>query len=418
MTDAIRRLAVLSVHTSPLDQPGTGDGGGLNVYVLEVARRLAARGVAVDIFTRAAAADLPAVVELGERLHVHHVMAGPRRPIAKSTLHTHLSAFLLGVERRAETVVGHGGYDVIHAHYWMSGWVGRRLRQRWGVPLVQTFHTLARVKDAARGAGEPPEPGVRLLVEEQLVGDADRIVVPVCDEARLLHRSYGTSGARLAVVSPGVDLDVFHPAPAGEPREAPGGDGPLLLFVGRLQPLKAPDVAVRTLARVRDHVPDARLLVVGGASGNGHGRTGPDELLALARSLAVGPAVAVAPARPQGDLADVYRAADVVVVPSRSESFGLVALEAQACGTPVVAARVGGLQAVVGDGGTLVDGHDPSDHAAAVVTYLRDPARRAHAAAAGVRAARQASWDRTVDGILAVYRDVSGITARVQGAGA
>ncbi|MDP8927818.1 MAG: glycosyltransferase, partial [Actinomycetota bacterium] len=254
----VRRVAIISLHTSPLDQPGAGDGGGLNVYVLEVARRLAARGVEIDVFTRATHPADPPVLKLEERLAVHHIEAGPRKQLPKDALSNHLCAFLLALESH---LAGRGrDYDVVHAHYWLSGWVGRQLRRRWRVPLVQSFHTLARVKNAALAPGDEPEPVVRLLAEERLVEEADRIVVSVCGEASLLHSTYGISGRRLAVVPPGVDLDVFHPGPAANPPDAPPGDGPLLLFVGRLQPLKSPDVAVRTLAHVRLEVPDARLL--------------------------------------------------------------------------------------------------------------------------------------------------------------
>ncbi|HEX2029347.1 MAG TPA: glycosyltransferase [Nitriliruptorales bacterium] len=418
MSSRLRRLAVLSVHTSPLDQPGTGDGGGLNVYVREVGRRLAASGIHVDAFTRTTSPGAPPVVEVDDLFAVHHIDAGPRAPLPKEVLTNHLCAFLLGLEAHVERLGIDRRYDALHAHYWMSGWVGLALRQRWDVPLIQTFHTLAAVKNRALVPGEPPEPVLRVLAEQRLVARADRIVVPACGEARLLHRGFGASGGRLAVVAPGVDPDVFHPGESPDPPEAPPGSGPLLLFAGRLQPLKAPDVAVRTLALVRRQVRDARLLVVGGTSGNGAGRCGPDELRALAVGLGVADAVRIAPARPQPELALLYRAADVVLVPSRSESFGLVALEAQACGTPVVAAKVGGLEAVVGGGGTLVEGHHPSDHSAAVVAYLTDPARRAHAAAQGIRAAGHATWDHTVERLLSVYADVAGVTAAARGAGA
>lgn len=403
----VRRVAMVSVHTSPLDQPGTGDGGGLNVYVMETGRRLAARGVQVDVFTRASSPDLDPIVYAADGFAVHHVVAGPRSPIDKNELPDHLWAFLLGTENH---VNAHGisrAYDALHSHYWLSGWVGRRLRDRWGVPLVQSFHTLARVKNAALAPDDEPEPTVRLQAEASIVDEADRIIVPVCGEARMLHRTYGTSGARLSVVRPGVDLDRFRSdGPAEVPPEAPPGDGPLLLFVGRLQPLKGPDVAIRTLAEVRRDVPDTRLLMIGGASGSGRDLSTPQHLRTMAAELGVADAVGVGPARPQQVLSRIYRAADVLLVPSRSESFGLVALEAQASGTPVVAANVGGLRAVVDGGGTLVDGHDPRAHADAVLEFLRDDELRAHTSAAGIRNAAGASWERTVDGLIEVYREV------------
>jgi D-inositol-3-phosphate glycosyltransferase len=395
----VRRVAVLSVHTSPLDQPGRGDGGGLNVSVREVAVRLARRGVEVDVFTRRADAETPDTVELADGVWVHHITAGPRRPIDKREVANHLCAFLLALQRHPTA----GSHDLVHAHYWLSGWVGRRVAERWGVPLVQTFHTIGVLKNEHLAPTDRPEPPLRLVAEERVARGADRVLVLTCGEARLLHRAYGLSGARLTVVPAGVDLARFSPGP-GPRRPGP----PRLLFVGRLQPLKGPDVAVRTLAEIRRQLPDARLRIVGGTSGNGHGTAGPDELLALADALGVADGLELEPPLDQDALAARYRGADVVLVPSRSETFGLVALEAQACGTPVVAADVPGLEAVVGDGGTLVTGHDPTDHAAAAVAYLTDPDRAAAAAAAGIRTARTATWEHTVDRLLAVYGEVAG----------
>ena len=417
----VNRVALISVHTSPLAQPGTGDGGGLNVYVREVAARLAERGVHVDIFTRRSHPDQPATVTLTPGVDVHHLAAGPLRPVDKDALANHLCAFVLALQRHPTA----GQHEVIHAHYWLSGWVGRRLAPRWGVPLIQTFHTLGALKNATLAPGDRPEPALRLLAEERVARDADRVLVLTCGEARLLHRTYGLSGQRLTVVPAGVDLARFGP---GKPSSAPPetsadpatattarAGAPQLLFVGRLQPLKGPDVAIRTLAEVRRTVPDAWLRIVGGASGNGRGTTDPIELRALAEELGVGDAVVLEDALDQDTLAERYRAADVLLAPSRSETFGLVALEAQACGTPVVAADVPGLEAVVRDGGTLVPGHDERDHAAAVVGYLLDPARSAAARRAGIAAAREATWERTADRSLEVYGEVVAARAAVRG---
>lgn len=404
----VRRVAVLSVHTSPLEQPGTGDGGGLNVYVLQVARRLASRGVAVDVFTRRTSPHQPEVVEVADGLRVIRVTAGPPQPVAKDDLTNHLCSFALAMLREHAPI-----YDVIHAHYWMSGWVARRVADRWDVPFVQTFHTLGVLKNATLAPGDVPEPPLRLAAERRIARAADKVVGLTCGEARLLHRTFGLSGADIAVVPAGVDLDVFSPAeepgvpPVSVAADLPEGEGPLLLFVGRLQPLKGPDIAVRTLAEVRRTVPDARLLVVGGSSGNGNGRTGPADLLELAGQLGVTDAVRVVPARPQERLADLYRAADVVLAPSRSETFGLVALEAQACATPVVAADVSGLAYVVRAGGVRVQGHDPVEHAAAVVDVLTTPGRAQELGREGRRTAASASWDRTVDRLLGVYGGVT-----------
>jgi D-inositol-3-phosphate glycosyltransferase len=401
----VHRVALLSVHTSPLDQPGTGDGGGLNVYVREVAEGMAEQGVEVDVFTRRTDPMQPASVVIAPGVTVHHLAAGPPEPIDKHEVTNHLCAFLLALQSHPTA----GTHDVLHAHYWLSGWVGRRIAPRWGVPLVQTFHTLGVLKNATLAPGDVPEPPLRLHAEERVARSADRVLVLTCGEARLLHTTYGLSGARLTVVPAGVDLDRFSPRPLattalGAP-VAPEAT-PELLFVGRLQPLKGPDIALRTLAEVRRAVPGARLRVVGGASGNGQGRTGPAELRALAEELGIADAVIFEDALAQDELAKRYRSAAVLLAPSRSETFGLVALESQACGTPVVGADVPGLEAVVRGGGTLVPNHDPVDHAAAVVRLLTDPAHAAAARRAGLAAARAASWDRTVERLLAVYADV------------
>lgn len=399
----VRRVALLSVHTSPLDQPGSGDGGGLNVYVSEVARRLGARGVEVDIFTRATAPGEPVRVPFADGVTVHRLVAGPPAPVDKDALVNHLCSYVLEAARHAR------GYDLVHAHYWLSGWVGRRLARRCGIPLVQTFHTFGMMKNRHLAPGDVPERPLRLAAEERIARAADRIAVLTCGEARLLHREWRVSGSRIMVVPAGVDMEKFGPqATAHDPAVAAQlpRARPLLAFVGRLQPLKAPDVAVRTLAAVRRTHPTAELVIVGGTSGSGRGRTGPEQLSALAADLGVADAVHLLPAQPQDRLAALYRQADLVLVPSRSETFGLVALEAQACGTPVVAADVGGLPGVVRDGGTLVAGHEPADHAAAAARYLDDPELARATGTAGVAFAATATWDRTVDRLLDVYRAV------------
>ncbi len=402
----VARVALLSVHTSPLAQPGTGDGGGLNVYVRETARRMAARGVHVDVFTRWADASLPQRVTLEEGIEVHHIEAGPRKPLAKGEIANQLCSFLLALQRHPTA----GSHDVLHAHYWLSGWVGRRLATRWNTPLVQTFHTLGVLKNANLAPGDAPESPLRLAAEHRVAHDADRLLVLTCGEARLLHSSYGISGSSLTVVPAGVDLSRFVPRPSA-PSSA---DGPELLFAGRLQPLKGPDLAVRILAEVRRTVPNARLRIVGGTSGDGAGAMSPRDLRVLADELGVAGAVELEPAVDQQELVARYHAADVVLVPSRSETFGLVALEAQACGAPVVAAAVPGLEAVVGAGGTLVPGHDPRDHAAAVIRYLQDPGLADRASRAGVATGRASSWDRTVDRLLQVYGEVAAASKVVE----
>lgn len=402
MNGSLNRIALLSVHTSPLDTPGTGDGGGLNVYVRQVATRLAARGINVDIYTRRRVAGQPAVDHSEPGVTVHHIPVGPPSTVPRDQLVSLLPEFTDAVAAHAQT----NGTELVHSQYWLAGVVAARLRAELNVPFVHTFHTLGVLKNATLAPRDTPEPYVRLAAEREICATADRLLVLTCGEARLLHRTHGVTGARIDVVPAGVDNHRFTP---GEPRRtAPRKRAPKLLFVGRLQPLKGPDVAIRTLAALRRSIADVTLTIVGGVSGNGDGVSGPDELAALATKLGVFDAVTLVDAVPQTQLAAFYRDADVVLVPSRSETFGLVALEAQACGTPVVAAAVSGLQAVVGSAGVLVTGHDPADHAQAAKALLVDPARWQAAANAGVAAANRSTWDHTADRLLRSYTSVVG----------
>jgi D-inositol-3-phosphate glycosyltransferase len=399
----VRRVGLISVHTSPLDQPGAGDGGGLNVYVSEVARRMGARGVEVDVFTRRTDPAQPATLEVAPGVLLHHLDAGPAERVAKEDLATLLCPFELALASHPRLA----DLEVLHAHYWLSGWVGRRISRRTGIPLVQTFHTLAALKNATLAPGDRPEGALRLVAEAEVARDADQVLVLTCGEARLFHSSFGLSGARLTVVPAGVDLDLFTPdGPGSDAASDATTSGIELLFAGRLQPLKGPDVALRALAEVRRHRDDVRLRIIGGASGGSGVATSVEALTDLARDLGVAQHVTFEPALPQAELAARLRAADLVLVPSRSETFGLIALEAQACGTPVVAARVPGLEVVVGAGGVLVDGHDPADHARAVLALLADPARMAAARVAGLADAAASSWERTVDRLLDAYTTV------------
>lgn len=402
----LRRVGLLSVHTSPLEQPGVGDSGGMNVAVSSLACHLAARGIEVDVFTRRSGSDLPDTVAMADGVRVHHIDAGPAGA-RKDDLASHLCAFYLGMA--AHPAVPE--LDLLHGHYWMSGWVGRQASRRLGIPLVQTFHTLGKVKNALLAAGDRPEPPLRLAAEERIVADAQALLAATTEEAAELRRHYRAAPSRVRVVEPGVDLDVFrHDRDRNAARQALGG-GRILLFVGRLQPLKAPDVAVRTLAALdrllpADGIP-ARLVVVGGPSGEA-GAASPAALRSLAEELGVADRVAFLSARPQHELAAIYRAADVLLMPSHTESFGLVALEAQACGTPVVARDVGGLRHVVGagGGGAVVPGGDPEEWARAALPYLVNPVHRAAAGRAGRKHAEGHGWARTAESTVEVYRAV------------
>src|SRR5215472_11558274 len=384
---APRRIATISVHTSPLEQPGTGDAGGLNVYVVEVAKRMAARGVEVEIFTRAVSRDAAPVHELVPGVLVRHVPAGPFEELDKADLPAQLCEFTLGV-LRTEAAYAPGRYDLVHGHYWLSGHVGAVANERWGVPLVQSMHTLGKVKNAALADGDAAEPAVRLRGETDVVAAADRLVANTDEEARQLSGLYGADPARIWTVNPGVDLSVFRPGPPQEARRRLGlpADGPVVVFAGRVQPLKAPDVALRAAAVLVRNDPalagSLTVAFIGGPSGSG--RADPDQLT---------------------ELADWYRAATVVMVPSYSESFGLVAAEAQACGTPVIAASVGGLRTAVHDGvsGILVDGHDPASYARVLGELFASPGLRARLAHGAVKHASRFGWGITVDRLLTVY---------------
>ncbi len=407
---SVRRVAMLAVHTSPLAQPGTGDAGGLNVYVVQTARRLAARGVEVEIFTRATSSAASPMVQMAPGVLVRHVTAGPFEGLAKDDLPGQLCAFAAGV-MRTEAAQPPGHYDVVHSHYWLSGQVGWLVADRWQVPLVHTMHTMARVKNMSLAAGEAPEPGGREIGEAQVVAEADRLVANTAVEADQLVGLYGAEPGRVAVVHPGVDLAAFAPGDVAAARGAVGvrPDALLLLFVGRIQPLKAPDVLLRAAAELLASRPQLRarleVAVVGGPSGSGLKE--PTALSRLARELGIADVVRFEPPATAGRLAQWYRAADLVAVPSYSESFGLVALEAQACGTPVVATDVSGLRDAVDDGrsGVLVPGHDPARWAARIGDLLGAPARRDVLARGALTHARRYGWDRTVDGLVGVYAD-------------
>ena len=488
----------------------------MNVWVRAVASELAKLGVESDLYTRADAPGLPPVVKLEPGVRLLHLPAGPEAPLPKESLPGYLAAFLCSLLHVAGD---QPPYDLIHSHYWLSGWVARLVRERWRVPFVHSFHTLGRVKDATLTEGETPEPQGRLLGEEKVTAGADRLIVPTPLEAAQLVELYGASPGRIEVVGPGVDASVFHPgsraaarhalatgalagtplgrrllatpsangnrippvkgagsangagsgngaapvssngtAPApsngtvpsnGAARAPSNGTAPapsngaapsngtapangaagvvrvgeelrpapahLLAFVGRLQPLKGPDVAVRALAELRASRPDldVELLVVGGPSGNGQDE--PERLTALAAELGIADRVHFMAAQPREPLADVYRAADLLLVPSRSESFGLVALEAQACGTPVLATRVGGLTWAVGDAttGLLLPDRDPARWAAAAAGVLGNPRRLAAMSQAAAQFSRAHGWGETAERLLGIYR---GLTDAADGA--
>lgn len=402
----IQRVAMLSVHTSPLEQPGTGDAGGLNVYVVETARRLAQRGVEVEIFTRRTSASLADEVVLAPGVLVRHVDAGPYEGLRKEDLPAQLCAFAAEVMSQVARHP-HGHYDLVHSHYWLSGQVGWLVAERWGVPLAHTMHTMAKVKNAALAEGDMPEPLTRIVGEEQVVRVADVLVANTETEAAELIDLYAADPAKVRVIEPGVDLATFTPGAASAARsrlDLPS-DAEIVLFVGRIQPLKAPDVLLRAIANLLAAEPHRRanliVGILGGPSGTGLER--PRALQQLARDLGIADVVQFVPPVSRAGLADWFRAADLVAVPSRSESFGLVALEALASGAPVLAADVGGLPGAVGPGGVLVHGHDPADWARAIAGLLDDPDLRKQLSEAGIAHAAAHGWERTTEALFSAY---------------
>ena len=395
------RVAMLSVHTSPLAQPGAGDGGGMNVYVRSLGEALARSGVACDVLTRAEHPGQEPIVELEPGLRVVHLDAGPPAPVEKHAL-TGLTDDLVAAARE-HLQCGRACYTAMHANYWISGAVAHRLKHELDVPLVATFHTLARTKAEAGILDDPEE---RSRIEAEVVRCADVLVVSTPDErAALIERD--ADADRVEVIAPGVDHTLFSPGDRAAARARLGlpTDRPVLLFVGRIQALKGVDLALGCLGAVRDR--RTELVVVGGPSGAG----GPAELTrlqTLAGQLGVAERVRWVPPVRHDRLADWYRAADVCLVPSRTESFGLVALEAAACGTPVVAANVGGLRTLVdhGHSGFLVDGRVPGEYAAFVDRLLSQPRL---AVDLGVHAATRAgryTWSIAAARLRRLYSDL------------
>jgi D-inositol-3-phosphate glycosyltransferase len=398
------QVAVLSMHTSPLAQPGTGDGGGMNVYVRELATALARAGVRCEVFTRAERTDSPRIVNVEPGFRVHNVEAGPLTRVVKEDLVALTGPFATAVHSRMDEL--HINAQLIHANYWLSAVAGHQLKHDLDLPLVTTFHTLAKVKNETDEFDL--EPQLRADLEASTMGCTDMVLANTAIESEQLQRLYGADPSRIEEVPLGVDHAFFSPGNRAGARAALtlGNAGPVLLYVGRIQPLKGTDLAVQTLAAMRNR--NATLVVVGGPSG-ANGQAEVDRVHQLAESLGVADRVRWVDPQPHHLLSTYYRAADVCLVPSKSESFGLVALEAGACGTPVVASNVGGLQTIVdqGSSGYLVDGRDPVDWAARVDSILDDsPSAAAMAFNAANRSQRYA-WSYTAARLRRLYNDLT-----------
>ena len=393
------------VHTSPLDQPGAGDAGGMNIYVVESAQRMAAMGVSVDIFTRRHSPDLPDIVELSPGVRVRHLNIG-----ANSATKEELPALIPNLSDAFSAVLEGEKYDVIHSHYWISGKVAMPAVKKFGIPLAHTMHTMARVKNMNLAEGERPEPMIRVQGETQVVAAADALIANTDAEAASLVSLYEACPDNVSVVSPGVDLYTFTAGSGRKAaREAIGlpQDAHILAFVGRIQPHKGPEVLIRAVAEMLNHSPHLRpkliTIIMGGASGSGLGEV--ERLKDLVSWLNISDVVRFENPVPRAQIPQWYRAADLVCVPSYSESFGLVALEAQACGTPVVATAVGGLRTAVADGisGVLVDGHDPRAWSSVLARLIQEPQRRVLLSMGAIEHASHFGWDATARGTLDIY---------------
>ena len=380
----------------------------MNVYIDRLARTMAGRGINVEIFTRRTDPAQPEDVAVTDRYKVVHITAGPEEPLGTAALADSVQEFALGVAKWA--AAGRAEYDVVHSHYWLSGWAGVIVKQQLATGLAHSFHTLGRIKDAHRADGQPPESLLRIATEQEVIEFADCVIASTPYEFDDLVEQYGTPPESICISPPGVDHLVFQPGSKAEARQRFGIEfGPLLLYVGRIQPLKGVDVAIETLAELRRQHPLARLLVVGGPSGP-EGESELAHLRVLARRRGVENEVIFRPPETHDVLADLYRACDVLLIPSRSESFGLVAAEAQACGLPVVAANVGGLAYSVahGESGFLVDGYDPRPWAEAVAAIVGDDEEATRLSQGAEKHSNQFSWDATADRLLELYGGIEG----------
>ena len=402
------RIATLMVHSSPLDQAGMGDAGGMNVYVVESAKKMAQAGVGVDIFTRANHADLPESVEIAEGVNVKHLVAGPFEGLSKEELPSQLGA-LTSSFMNYQNELPNDYYSLLHSHYWISGQLGWIVSERTGIPLIHTMHTTAKVKNLNLADGEAPEPQTRAIGEEQVVKASTGLIANTDAEAASLVSLYDACPDNVFVVAPGVDLQTFSPGAGKATARVKLNitpDAIMITFVGRIQPHKGPDVLLRAAAEMISHSPYLRaklaVVIMGGASGSVNEL---EKLKTLTKFLKIEDVTHFIDPVSRELLPDWYRASDLVCVPSYSESFGLVALEAQACGTPVVATAIGGLRTAVSDGisGSLVDGHDPKAWSAVISRLLAEPARRLLLSMGAVEHASHFGWENTARKTLDVY---------------
>lgn len=395
------RIAVISMHTSPLARPGGNKSGGLNVYVLELARQLAARGCSVDLFSRASSRDQAEVTDLSPGLRAVHLRAGPARYLRPESIYKYVDVFTRAVlDFQAREGID---YDLVHSHYWLSGLCGEQLRRSWNVPHVTMFHTLGEIKN--RASLSEHETDLRIRSEAEIIRGVDRVVCATEQERNLIRQLYAADPAKVMVIPLGVDLERFRPLDKEAARAALGlQDERIVLFVGRLEPLKGVDILINAAALLESDV-DCSVLIVGGDSGS---RAQVARLRDLARERGIEQRVAFVGAVDHDQLPLYYSAADVCVVPSHYESFGLVAVEAMASGLPVVASRVGGLTGTVRDGetGYLVPWLCPEPFAERIELLLSNEPLRRSLGEAAREAVTRFRWETVAASILALYDEL------------
>ncbi len=415
----IKRIAMLSVHTCPLAVLGGKKTGGMNVYVRELSREFGRRGIKVDVFTRSQNPCIPHINDmLGENARVIHIPAGPEGPLETDEVFPHLPEFVANVRAFAERE-GHG-YDVIYSHYWLSGWVAHELREAWNAPVVQMFHTLGLMKE--RIANQPVGGDMRDLVETDIMSWADRLIAATPAERAQMLWLYRAQRRTIEIVPPGVDLTRFRPKAPNDAKARIGlrPDQKMLLFVGRIEPLKAVDTILQALAIIKDQQPalldDLVLSIIGGNPDDpAHENAEMERLKAMRISLGLDGLVTFLGAKDQDSLSDYYAAAEALIMPSDYESFGMVALEAMASGTPVIASQVGGLAFLVRDGvnGYHVPVREPGALADRILQLLSIPGERERLAANAAQMARDYGWSEIADRLLTLFEALIPAQAQV-----
>ena len=412
------RVAMLSLHTCPLAALGGKESGGMNVYVRDLSRELGRRGLFVDVFTRSQNPDVPQVGDLGPNARVIHLKAGPEAPYDKNLVYAHTAEFTSNLKKfaRKESIA----YDLVHSHYWLSGLVARQLRLDWKTPVIQMFHTLGELKNQVARSKEQRETQLRVETEREIMSFADRLIAANPLEKAQMIWLYGADPAKIEVIPCGVDLKLFHPIPRDEAKaylEMPQ-DHTMVLFVGRIEPLKGIDVLIEAMALLlkdKDELSDEVCLCIIGGDPDADADTLNREISRLQRmreTLGIADVVTFLGKRAQDTLPYHYSAAEVCVVPSHYESFGMVALEAMACGTPVIASKVGGLTFTVRDGrtGFLVPSDDPRALADQLSLLLTDGNLRRTMGQQAVQLSERYSWSIVAGQVVAAYRDLAAHT--------